>query len=112
MQVAGTFQSKPTVGQNFPSIASESLAGNWVLRNTDVASSLGRSLSGNAAVATVNIVKPGTVYYPRLNQFDVRVAKIVRLEQKRLNVSVDVYNVFNSSAADQFQQTYGASWLN
>src|SRR5216117_1786281 len=40
-QVAGTFQSKPTVGQNFPSIASESFAGNWVVGNTLVTPSLG-----------------------------------------------------------------------
>jgi len=112
VQVAGTFQSKPTVGQNFPSIASESLAANWVVSNaTQVAPSLGRSLSGNAAVTTVNIVKPGALYYPRLNQFDVRVAKVIRLEQRRLNIGVDVYNVLNSSVGDNYQQTYGTSWL-
>jgi len=111
VQVAGTFQSKPTVGQNFPSIATESLAANWVVANGQVVPSLGRSLSGNAAVTIVNIVKPGTLYYPRLNQFDVRVAKMVRFEQRRLNISVDVYNVLNSSAGDQYQQTFGPSWL-
>lgn len=111
VQVAGTFQSKPTVGQNFPSIASESLVGNWVVANAQVAQSLGRPLSGNAAVTAVNIVKPGTLYYPRLNQFDIRFAKMVRFEQRRLNFSLDVYNVLNSSAGDNYQQTYGTSWL-
>ena len=111
IQVAGTFQSKPTVGQNFPSIASESFAGNWVITNTQVAPSLFRNLAGNAAVTTVNIVKPGVLYYPRLNQFDVRVAKMVPFERRRLNISVDIYNVLNSSVGDQYQQTFGSSWL-
>ena len=111
VQVSGTFQSKPTVGQNFPSIASESLAANWVVANSLVASSLHRSLAGGAAVTTVNIVKPGTLYGARLNQFDVRLAKMVRLERRRMNIALDVYNVLNASAADSYQQTFGTSWL-
>jgi hypothetical protein len=111
VELAGTFQSKPTVGANFPSIANESLAANWVVSSAQILPSLGRPLAGNAPVTTVNIVKPGALYGDRLNQFDVRVAKLVRLEQRRLNIFLDVYNVFNSSVADNYQQTYGASWL-
>ena len=111
LQLSGTFQSKPTVGQNFPSIASESLAANWVVSSTQVATSLGRGLAGGVPVTTVNIVKPGVLYPDRLNQFDVRVAKILRFEQRRISVSVDVYNLFNTSVADSYQQTFGTSWL-
>src|SRR5207244_10925271 len=111
LEIAGTFQSKPTVGANFPSIANESLAANWVVANTQISSSLGRSLAGNAPVATVNIVKPGAVYGDRLNQFDVRLAKILRFEQRRLNIALDFYNVLNSSAADRYNQFLLAAWL-
>jgi hypothetical protein len=111
VQVAGTFQSKPTVGANFPGIANESLAANWVVSNAQVMPTLGRSLAGGSPVTTVNIVKPGTLYPERLNQFDVRLAKMIRFEQRRLNIALDVYNVLNSSTADSFQQIYGASWL-
>jgi hypothetical protein len=111
VEVAGTFQSKPTVGANFPSIANESLAANWVVSNALILPSLGRPLAGNAPVTTVNIVKPGALYGSRLNQFDVRVAKAVPLERRRLNISLDVYNLFNSSTADSYQQTFGTSWL-
>ena len=111
VQVAGTFQSKPTVGANFPSIANESLAANWVVRNADVMPTLGRALAGGSTVTTVNIVKPGTLYPERLNQFDVRLAKTIRLEQRRLNIALDVYNVLNSSVPDSYQQTFGSSWL-
>ena len=111
MQVAGTFQSKPTVGANFPSIANESLAANWVVSNAQVMPTLGRALAGGSPVTIVNIVKPGTLYPDRLNQFDVRLAKMIRLEQKRLNIALDVYNVLNSSVPDSYQQTFGSSWL-
>ena len=99
------------MGANFPGIANESLAANWVVANAQVSSSLRRSLAGNVPVTIVNIVKPGELYYPRLNQFDVRVAKMVPFEQRRLNISVDIYNVLNSSVGDQYQQTFGSSWL-
>jgi hypothetical protein len=59
----------------------------------------------------VNIVKPGTLYQSRINQLDFRVAKLLRFEQKRLNIALDFYNIFNSDVADSFTQTYGASWL-
>ena len=110
VQLAGTFQSKPTVGQNFPGIATESLAANWVVANSAVFLLLGRNLSG-VTVATVNIVKPGTLYGQRLNQVDFRVAKIVRFEQRRMNLSLDFYNIFNSNAIESYQQTFGPSWL-
>jgi hypothetical protein len=111
VQIAGTFQSKPTVGANAPSIASESLAANWVVTNSLVAPSLGRTLAGGAANTTVNIVKPGTLYGERLNQIDLRVGKIFRTEHGRMNIAFDVYNFFNSSAVERYQQSYGPRWL-
>jgi hypothetical protein len=111
VQLSGTFQSKPTVGANAPSIASESLAANWVVLTSQIAPSLQRNLSGGATNTLVNIVKPGSLYGERLNQFDVRIAKTLRRERTRTNIAVDVYNVFNSNTADAYQQTYGSSWL-
>jgi hypothetical protein len=111
LEVAGTFQSKPTVGQNFPSIGSESLAANWLVPASLIQPSLGRPLSSGSAFTFVNIVKPGTLYQSRINQFDFRVAKLLRFEQKRLNIALDFYNIFNSNVADSFTQTYGTSWL-
>ena len=111
LDLSGTFQSKPTIGQNFPGIASESLAANWVVSSAQVAASLGRSLAGTTPVAIVNIVRPGTLYGERLNQFDVRLAKILPFESRRVTISVDVYNLFNTNVAEAYQQTFGASWL-
>src|SRR5262249_30433025 len=116
LQLSGTFQSKPTVGQNFPGIASESLAANWVVSNAQI-SGLGRPLAGGIPSTTVNIVKPGTLYGDRLNQFDIRLAKNLPFESRRVSISVDVYNLFNSSVADTYLQTFitpgtpGTPWL-
>ena len=107
LQLSGTFQSKPTVGQNFPGIASESLAANWVRTSAQI----GRPLGGGIPNTTINIVKPGTLYGSRLNQFDVRLAKDLPFERRRVTISVDVYNLFNTSVADSYQQTFGTSWL-
>jgi hypothetical protein len=114
VQVAGTFQSRPYVGTNFPSIASQSLAGNWLVTNAQVSPELGRVLSGNAATTFVNIVEPGSLYGERINQIDLRAGKIVRYGRARANVAVDLFNIFNGSAVTTFNQTFsgaGANWL-
>ena len=114
VQVAGTIQSRPYVGTNFPSIASQSLAANWLVFNAQVTPELGRVLSGNAATTFVNVVEPGTLYGERLNQVDLRFGKIVRYGRTRTNVAVDLFNIFNGSAVTTFNQTLsgtGAAWL-
>lgn len=89
VQLAGTFQSIP----------GPQVEANFVVTNAVVRQSLGRDLSGNAANVTVPIVAPGTLYGDRLHQIDFRVGKIIRLTgARRLTASVDLYNLFNSSA--------------
>ena len=68
VQLSATFQSKPGA----------LLAANYAVPNSAVAPSLGRNLSGNAPNVTVNLVAPGTMYGDRINQLDLRVAKILK----------------------------------
>jgi hypothetical protein len=101
-QLSATLQSKPGAV----------LAANYTVPNAAVASSLGRDLSGNAANVTVNLVAPGTMFGDRINQLDVRVAKILRRARWRTMVALDIYNALNSSAGLTYNTAFvpGMSW--
>ena len=103
VQVAGTFQSKP----------GPMLAANYAAPNAAVAPSLGRNLSGNAPNATINVIAPGSLYGDRINQFDLRVAKVLRHRRTRTVVGMDVYNVLNSNAVLTYNNSFvpGGPWL-
>ena len=113
-QVAGTWSSRAFVGTNFPGIAAQSLAATWVATNAQIAPGLGRPLSGNQAVALVNIVEPGSMYGDRVNQIDFRVGKLLRYGRTRTTVSYDLFNVFNESPVTTYNGTFagpGTTWL-
>jgi hypothetical protein len=112
--IAGTLQSRPFAGGNFPSVASQSLAANLIVLSGQVAPELGRPLAGAAPLTFVNLVEPGTLYGDRITQVDLRVSKILRFSGRRATVGVDVFNLFNTNAVYQYNLTYsgnGATWL-
>jgi len=80
--------------------------------NAAVSSSLGRDLSGNASNVTVNLLAPGTRFGDRINELDVRMAKILRLGRSRTTLALDVYNALNSSAGLAYNSAFvsGAPW--
>lgn len=113
VQVSGTFQSKAYVGANLPSIQAQSLSANWVVPSSVIAQTLGRPLAaGPAAVTTINLVQPGTMYGDRINQVDLRVAKLFRYGRTRTRLALDVFNLANASTTESYQQVFGPSWLN
>jgi hypothetical protein len=61
---------------------------------------------------TVNLVRPGTRYGDRINQVDVRVAKVLRHGGLRTVAALDIYNVLNSSAGLTYNNAFvpGAPW--
>jgi hypothetical protein len=100
---SGTFRSD----QGLP------LAANYVLTTAEAARTLGRPLSGGAPSVTVNLLEPGELFGDRVNAFDLRIAKVVRLGRTRTNVGVDIYNLTNSSAVLTYNQAFnpGGTWL-
>lgn len=103
VQVAGAFQSLPG-----PAVAAQA-----VFTSAQIAPSLGRPLS-SAATATVNLVAPGTMYGQRLQQLDLRVAKVLAARRTRVTLMVDVFNALNGAAVQSVNTTYGqdgAAWL-
>jgi hypothetical protein len=103
VQLSSTFQSKPGT----------LLAANYAVPNSAVAPLLGRNLSGNAPNVTVNLVAPGTLYGDRINQLDVRAAKVLKYGHSRTTVALDTYNTLNASAVLTYNNAFvpGGTWL-
>jgi hypothetical protein len=104
VEVSAAFQSKPGA----------QLAANYNVPAAVVAQSLGRPPSGGVANVTVNLIEPGTLYGDRVNQLDLKIAKVVRIGTTRTRFSLDLYNMLNSSAVLTYNQTYSptsSAWL-
>src|SRR5262249_32109721 len=100
------------------------LAANWTITSTNpawtpIVAQLGRTPTGAQATSvTVNLVEPGTLYGDRVNEFDARFAKIIRIGRTRTNVGFDLYNLLNSSSILTYNQAFSpaittgaAAWL-
>jgi hypothetical protein len=92
------------VSGNIRSDQGAPLQANWAASNAVVAPSLGRNLSGGLPNATINLITPGDVWGDRVNEFDLRVAKVLRFGRTRVNAGIDVFNVFNSAAVLTYNQ--------
>ena len=103
VQVAGTFRSDQGA----------SLAANWSAPNSATVG-LNRPFAGvGGNIITVNLIEPGTLYGDRVNQFDLRFAKILRFGRTRTNVGFDVYNVMNAAPVLTYNQAFvpNGAWL-
>jgi hypothetical protein len=117
-QVSTTIRSNRAVaGENASS--GVSLNANYQMPNSVVLGLLGRLPAGQNInqTTTVNLLAPSELYpLTRRTEVDVRVAKILRFGDMRLDVGVDIYNLFNANTTTTYQQTYlytnnGATWL-
>jgi hypothetical protein len=114
VQLSATFQFKPGtggIGGNESASSGSSLNANWFAPASAIVPSLGRPLLNNAAGQTVNLNLPGQLYGERINQVDLRVAKILRLGGTRTQVGFDLYNLFNANPALGWFQTFGTNYL-
>jgi len=107
IQIAGTFRSDQ----------GGALAALYAVPNAVIQPILGRPLSNNAPNVTVNLIEPGSFYGDRVNEIDIRFAKILRYGRTRTNVGVDLYNITNSSPVLTYNQNFtpipagGFTWL-
>ncbi|MBI3401859.1 MAG: TonB-dependent receptor [Acidobacteria bacterium] len=70
---------------------------------------LGRALG--LGTATTQLIAPGTQYGDRVTQMDVRVGKMFKVQRSRIQASLDLFNMLNSSAILSLNTTYGTAWL-
>jgi hypothetical protein len=106
LQVSGTFQSIP----------GPALGANWSITSAIANAGptpLGRNLSAGAA--SVSLIEPNTIFGERLNQFDMRFARIFKRDRYRVQVMADIYNVFNKSPVLAYNTTFSTAatseWL-
>jgi len=133
VQVAATLRSQPPVifSVNNPTVfvgiqpilpAANPTDANWNVPNTVVQSLLGRLPPGGLAngVTNVPLLDNGNLIFgdSRRNQVDMRFAKVLRFNGRRLDVGVDLQNLFNVNYGTQYEQQYaygvanGGTWLN
>jgi hypothetical protein len=67
---------------------------------------LGRPLGVGSAAA--QLIAPGTEFGNRVTQVDLRFGKIFRVQRTRLQASVDIFNVLNSSGVLTLNTTYAS----
>jgi hypothetical protein len=83
-----------------------SLAANWAAPNAATVG-LNRPFAGVAgSTVTVNLIEPNTIFGDRVNEINLRFAKIVRFGGTRSNIGVDLYNAFNSAPVLSYNQTF------
>ena len=53
------------------------------------------------------------MWYPRVNQLDFRVGKILRFGSQRANISLDLFNALNKDTVLTYNQNFvpGGAWL-
>ncbi len=106
VQVSGTWRSDP----------GDDLRADYVVTSAIAAPSLGRPLSsGNV---TVNLIPRGTLYGARVNNIDLRIAKILRFGGARAQFGADLYNLLNTDVVTAYNNGYtapttaqGSIWL-
>jgi hypothetical protein len=100
------------IGASYQSIPGIEYAATYAAPNTVIAQSLGRLPTNGVATGTtaLGLVQPGSFYGTRFNQLDLRIGKILRFGHTRSNLSLDIFNLFNSDVISAASATY-ATWL-
>jgi hypothetical protein len=105
VRLSATFQSVP--GPVFALPVFPPTPG--ILANYTVTSAIaGRTLTNGTI--TTKLIEPGTQYGDRTNKLDLRVAKLFRFGNARIDPFIDFFNIFNQSAVVSENTTYGPSW--
>jgi hypothetical protein len=90
-----------------------------VFTNAEIAPLLGRNLAACRGVVTgctstveIDLIPDKSVYEERIQQVDLRLSRIFRFGKARVQLSGDLYNVFNVSNILNETTRYGTAWLN
>ena len=103
------------VAATWASIPGDSLRADYIATNAWIAAGpqpLGRPLTG-AATVSVNLIPPATMWGARINNVDLRIAKLLRYGTTRTQVGVDVFNLLNIDTVTNYNFGFvpGGVWL-
>jgi len=89
------------------------LRATWNAPKALLDAALGRSANIAGTTAAVDLVAPGQVWGDRVNELDLRFAKILKFGRMRMNAGIDIYNILNQAAVLTYNQTFtpGGAWL-
>jgi hypothetical protein len=99
------------VSSTFRSDQGASLAANWAAPASLVAAALGRPVAGGGSTVTINLAAPGEVWGDRVNEIDVRIAKVLRFGRTRTTIGLDIFNLVNSAAVLTYNQNFSTTLL-
>lgn len=114
VQLSTGIQLKPGtggLGGNDAASNGSSLNANYNLPNAQVLAILGRPIVGGGANLATNLLVPGQSYGQRVNQIDLRAAKVIRVGRTRTLAGIDLYNLFNANPGLTYNQTFGTNYL-
>ena len=110
--MGAVFQYRPGAARN----------ANWTINNTQAvwepasASRTGTQFfnagANPSSTTTVNLLDTGDLYGEGLRLTDLKFSKNIRFGNKRLNIGVDMFNVFNSDAATGYDGNYDLYLVN
>jgi hypothetical protein len=93
-----------------------SRSANYLMTAAQFQAATGRALRTGVTTETVNLLVPGALYGERVNNIDLRIAKVVRWGRTKSNIGLDIYNLTNGNTGTTFEATYdpatnGQRWM-
>ena len=79
---------------------------NYLMTAAQFLAATGRPLRAGVTTETVNLLLPGQIYGERVNNLDMRIAKVVRVKGTRANIGIDLYNLTNANTPTAVEATY------
>ncbi|HMD37120.1 MAG TPA: TonB-dependent receptor [Vicinamibacterales bacterium] len=101
VQLSGSFSSIPGGGLSANYTVTSAIANRTIIGST-----------AGAATTVVNLIEPGTVFLDTLNRLDLRLGKMFRFSDRRLQAYMDIFNIFNAGTVTSVNTTYAASGTN
>jgi hypothetical protein len=116
--VSAIFRSQPNAQPAANTVATNggSRTANYQMTPAQFLAATAVALRPGLAQQSVELLAPGAIYGDRITVTDLRVAKVVKFGAKRMNVGMDLYNLFNSTAPTAYETVFdvataGARWL-